>query len=404
MTETERLLHQVDIGELLLPSTGGPSLVDLASAISLQAGSDVTPVTDSARQMSEIIGPSAHLVFILVDGLGQRLIGQLPVDSFLRSQLVREMQTVFPSGTATALTSLATGAWPDRHGVTGWWTYLPGIKDAVALLPFLTRPSSTRGACLLTDLGVTPADAFLVPPLMGKVSRDSLALLPIKTVDSISSVYFTGGQKRSGYRTLHEAVNVITDRVLSAQAPSYTYFYTPHLDEAVHRHGLEHERVLHLIHQVDHELGKLAHRLSGRARIVVTADHGMLDIPVNGRHKMGLSSDLMPLLCCPPSGDARVLYFHTQEFAKDSFRERFLDRYSKSFILLSVEEAESLHILGPGPTSPEARARFGSFIAIAIGADVIEYVPTGRAGRVLHSVSHHSGLTPDEMLIPLIVA
>jgi hypothetical protein len=39
----------------------------------------------------------------------------------------------------------------------------------------------------------------------------------------------------------------------------------------------------------------------------------------------------------------------------------------------------------------------------ASGADVIEYVPAGSIDRVLSIASHHSGMTPAEMRVPLIL-
>ncbi len=85
--------------------------------------------TRGARLLRDLIGEPRHLVLLLVDGLGLRMLEQRPADSVLRRLLAMELRTVFPSTTASAITSLATGEWPAQHAVVGWWTHLP-VLDA----------------------------------------------------------------------------------------------------------------------------------------------------------------------------------------------------------------------------------------------------------------------------------
>ena len=80
---------------------------------------------------------------------------------------------------------------------------------------------------------------------------------------------------------------------------------------------------------------------------------------------------------------------------RELFRERFGDR----FFLIDADEAEELELFGPGPMSAETRRRIGGLIAVSRGVDVVQYRPYADP-----MVGHHSGLTPDEMMIPLIVA
>ena len=84
------------------------------------------------------------------------------------------------------------------------------------------------------------------------------------------------------------------------------------------------------------------------------------------------------------------------------FHTRLLD-YGERFFIISIEEAECLELFGPGPLSARARERLGDLIVISSGADVIEYVPSGSIDRLLSITAHHSGLTPAEMRVPLVV-
>lgn len=60
-------------------------------------------------------------------------------------------------------------------------------------------------------------------------------------------------------------------------------------------------------------------------------------------------------------------------------------------------------MLGPEPPSAALRARIGDFTAISLEADVLGFVSANGDRRALQQPSHHSGLTPDEMLVPLVI-
>lgn len=400
MTDAARLLGKFERGEFLRPSADVPNIVDLGRALAWLAGAEGIESTPGRQRMAEMIGAADHLVFVLADGLGMDLLETLPPTAFLRARLAQVLRTVFPSTTAVALTSLATGEWPAQHGVTGWWTHLPEVGAAGALLPFVAR----RGGRSLTHLGVTAAQAFRLPSVLGRLARDTLAMFPAAIVDSISSTYFSGGRARRGYRTLADAADIVVARVGAADPPTYTYLYIPQLDTESHRHGVTHPRVRAALLDLDRQMERMAEAFDGRARIVLTSDHGFLDTPPEARHPVRPSADLLASLRFPPSGDARVLYFHVDDGAGEQLRQSFKGRYGDRFFLISAEEAGRAGLFGPGPLSPETSSRVGDFIAISSGVDVIDYVRASGTGRVISSNSHHSGLTPAEMRVPLVLA
>jgi predicted AlkP superfamily pyrophosphatase or phosphodiesterase len=399
MGDIDTLLTTFESGRLLRPSSTVPNLVDLARALAGLAGAHDEVATDGSSRLAGLIGAAEHLVFIVADGLGMMLMDELPASGFLPTHLVAELRTVFPSSSATALTTLATGAWPNTHGVTGQWTHLPEIGATADLLRFAAR----TGAKPLATLGVTVEQAFPSPALMRGVCRDTLALFPDQIVKSTSSAYLCGDHARQGYRTLAEAMEAIVTRVGAADAPTYTYLYTPWIDAEAHRYGSTHASVRTAAAALDWEVERLAARLGGRTRIVLSADHGLLDTPVVARHWLRPSADLFDLLRFPPSGDARVMYLHVREGAQDRLRRRFQERYGERFFVISVDEAEQVELFGPGPLAERARSRFGDVLVISGGADVIEYVPSGSIDRLLAITAHHSGLTPAEMQVPLVV-
>ena len=400
MTDVPRLLAAFESGRLARPSADVPNIVDLSRALaSLTAVAGVDP-TPGAAKIARLIPASDHLVFVVADGLGMEFVESLDPGSFMRTHMVTELRTVFPSGTAAALTSLATGQWPGVHGVTGWWTHLPEIGTTAAILPFVNRSDGRP----LADLGMTAGQAFPVPSLMRGIDRDVLALFPKRMADGVYTRYFAGGMPTHGYGTLRDAMSFVITKVATADRPTYTYLYSARIDAEGHRYGVGRPEVGAAVLELDRELERVAREIEGRCRLVMVADHGFLNAPVSARHHITPSADLMSALRFPPSGDARALYFHVRDGAHTAVRRILRRRLRDRFLLISVDEAESIELFGPGPLSAVARSRLGDLIAISHGQDVAEYGAAGEVGRVMHATSHHSGLSRPEMQVPLVVA
>lgn len=394
MTDIETLKDRLATGALLAPNADVPTIVDLARALASVAGVEDVTLTPDAQRLATEIGPADHLVFVLADGLGAVFLEDHGPKSFIAGKLAAELRSVFPSASPVALTSFATGEWPAVHGVTGWWTYLPQLDAAGALLPFVAR----SGGSALT---LSPEQAFPAPALMARIPRDTTSWFPAQIADSITSVYLTGGRPRHRYQSLAQAVDAIIKTTTEAAAPTYTYLYAPRVDQEAHQYGVTRPETLGAFQELDESLQALARGVGDRARIVVSADHGLIDIPAAAKHPLRFSGALAESLVRPPSGDARVLYFDVQD--EDRFVAAWRERYRDRFLLVRVAEAVTLGLFGPAPLASGVEARFGGILALADGADVIEYVWPGSTTRTLSSIANHSGLAPAEMRVPLIL-
>ena len=399
MNDAQRLTSAFDSGRLLRSSPDVLSIVDLAGAVASIAGADTT-ATHGAAKIAGQIGPCDHLVFVLADGLGMDFVERMPPDSFLRRHLASELRTVFPSTTSAALTTLATGEWPGRHGVLGWDVYIPEI-DAVSTIIKFVRRSDEAG---LNSLGVTASVVYPVPSLLPGFTRESLSLAPEPIADSPYSRYCAGGTATQGFKTLADAVDKVIRRVREATQPTYTNLYWDGVDAKCHERGTGHASVRAAVRQLDLQIERLSSELPPDAKVVLTADHGLLDADEVHTHTIRRSDGLVDLLRAEPSGDKRVVQFHVKEGAEASFRKLFRRRFGDRFALLTVDEAEDLRLFGPGLVSAESRRRLGSLMAVAMGADVIRYHGPTKKKHGPPSISHHSGLTPSEMRVPLIVA
>lgn len=402
MPGTSALLDWFSKGALLRPGDlAQPSTVDLALALAALAGAP-TPRTEGAAAIADRIGDSDHLVFVLLDGLGLEVVEALPPTAWLRRNLAMPLRSVFPSATASALTSLATGLWPNRHAIPGWWTYLPDKDVMVTALPFTERWSGEP----LPSRGVNVADVFQAATLLPCFRRDAVSFLPAAIADSAYSRYVRGTTPAASYDRLPAAVDAVIDRVRHASAPTYSYLYLSSVDALSHTFGPHSSQVSEHLATLDAELARLADGLRGRGRVVLSADHGLIEVDAAHKHLLLEDDPLVRLLRVPPSGEPRSPLFHVRRGERDTFAAAFEERFGRRFALLTTDEAESLELFGPGPLTDLARGRIGDFVAVAGGPDVILYrpgpgdVPTGT--ELL--VGYHGGLLPAEVRIPLVVS
>ena len=399
MPGVEALVEAFADRVLLRPRHDLPNFVDLAGAVAQVCGVDLE-LTGNAEDMVEAIGTTDHMVLTLADGVGMNMVESLPEGSFLPSHLHSDLMTVFPSTTAVALTSLTTAQWPAEHAVLGWFTYLPDLNGVATMLQYTDR----GGGVDLTQRGIDPERTFPVKSVWPQMKRDALIVIPERIKDSVYSRYFNGGIKSIGYRSIPEAVDIVTERVLNASDPTFTYLYVPRVDALAHLHGLARPEVKHALVQVDDELSRLHSAIGDKARMVVTADHGLLDATAAERHTLRPNREIQPLMISPPSGDARVMYLPTWTWAGDRMRRYFDRRFGERFAVIDLEEAIKLEMFGPEPPSDVTMQRLGNQIAISKGPDMLEYNVARGPGRMVQLNCHHSGLTPEEMRIPFILA
>jgi hypothetical protein len=393
-------------GTLVRPTDSEPNLIHLIRAIAARAGVPDLDTAPAVKQLLELIAPAQHLIFVLLDGMGMNLLRRLPTESFMARSLRREIRAVCPSTTACALTTVATAAYPNQHGATGWFIYLADRQPrpiTIATLPFVERFSGES----LASRGIKVEDVLSLPPILPRMKcQQTLVLTPPYIAHTPYNVWSRGGTPGVGYTSIPNAVDQIVERITSAgnDKTTYTHWYMPDIDSICHHKGVEHPDVIPLVMGIDAELGRLAERLAGRARIIVSADHGLIDVPRENQVLLRDGDPMLDWLAVPPTGDARMPIFHVRE-GRDpqGFAAAFNERFGNRMILIPTSEAERLDLFGPGRMSPAARQRFGHFIALTFCPATLSYHPSNKpVGELFIAV--HAGLSPQEMWVPLCVA
>jgi len=399
MSDLQRVLRWFDEGLIVRPRADQqPTIVDLITSIACVCGVEGIDQSPQVQRLVEQIGMHDHVVFVVIDGLGLQLLQDMDPagTSFIREHEVRELQAVFPSTTAVALTSLGTAAYPARHGLSGWWMYLEELNITAEILPFVERFSKKT----LLDFGVRHDLLFTVPSILPRFKRQTQIVTRGYISNSHYSRYWSGGAPSMGYERIAEGTDLVIQHVRRMTSPSYTHLYLPQLDGACHQHGVDHPSIRELFVLLDNEMRRLFKGCEGRVRLIISADHGHVN-PRTDRH-IQHNDRLTEFLKCAPTGDQNVPLFHVKNGRHGAFREEFSARFGDLFALLSIDEVEHLELLGPGRLSAAARRHFGDYMGVASAPHTIHYMHPHLKTHIHRGV--HSGLTRGEMTVPLVLA
>src|SRR3954470_17700321 len=152
------------------PDYSGGSLVNLvASIVGARGGKPLHEPLKKFPRISSDGADATNIVLLIIDGLGDNYL-QRRGASALGKRRCGSMTSVFPSTTASAITSSYTGATPLEHGLTGWFTYFGEAGCVSAALPFRSRGDMA----LLSARGVTASELYSASSLF--------ASLPVRSI------------------------------------------------------------------------------------------------------------------------------------------------------------------------------------------------------------------------------
>ena len=345
----------------------------------------------------EEIADARHVVLLVVDGLGQAQLESGPAPA-LRASLRDTMTSVFPSTTASAVTTFLTGLAPVEHAITGWFAWLGEIDSVVAPLPFVTRAGGTD----LAALGVSPADLFIGPTVFERVRAECHVVQPADLVDSRYSQAHTRGAASRGFVGFGALVDAILDIVRCARRRTYVSAYWPELDALSHEFGASSVQARRHLAVIDRHFARLRTALDGSGTLlVVTADHGFVDVRPESRLEAKLVPGLASMLARPLCGEPRVAYCYVRDDCRADFVERAaegLDGAARVVESVSMVEAGWFGLADP---HPRLRERIGDYALVMRDDWAIRDRVAGE--EPFRHIGVHGGVSREEMWVPLVV-
>lgn len=337
--------------------------------------------------------PSARsAILVMVDGLGRsNLSARAGYARFLSARMTKKdaARTVFPATTASALTSLLTGEAPGRHGLVGYRVRIPGTDRA---------PNQLKG--WETD-GLDPLTWQRCAPLL---EREAAAGRPCFVVSSprYAATGFTRALQRGagfvGAATISERMERAADLALRHPG-ALVYTYIPELDTIAHARGWESDEWSAALETVDAAARGLDAAIGSHAGAVVTADHGIVDVP---RHRHLLLQDGDPLVADVRilGGEPRMLHLYAEDGRADDVLRRWQDAEGGRSWVMSRDEAVAAGLFGE-IVDAEVLPRIGD-VLVAARAAVAYYDDREPDKRPQSMIGQHGSLTDQERVVPVV--
>ncbi|WP_108252224.1 alkaline phosphatase family protein [Planctomonas deserti] len=362
----------------------------LSLADVLPAGLDSLSGRDNALSLPR----ADSAVVVLVDGLGSAALRSRAGHARALSRRFTRRDVIdsgFPTTTAAAIASLTTGSRPGEHGLVGY-SVLDRANDRVV--------NQLSG----WDEGMAPAEWQLRPTVFERAAADGVDAYSVGSPRYRTSGFTQAVLRGSEYRDGRDIADRFAEAraILDGPGRSLIYLYVPELDVAAHAHGWESDRWLAALEELDAALAGFERTLRRGEGLLVTADHGVLDVPATAHVLFDLDPALVEGVR-HVAGDPRCLQLHLEPGAGEADRARLLAAWheaegSRSWI---ADREEAIASGWFGGVRDEARDRIGDVIVAARGR-IAYYDSRDPNPGPRRMIGQHGSLTPEELLVPLI--
>ncbi len=375
-----------DAAAFVEPAYGSRSLGDVVPAVSAALG--IGPV--NANPTGLVLPPAPAYVVFLVDGLGQELLTRYAHAAPYLASLLADPHNAagtagVPSTTATSLTSLGTALLPGQHGLVGFTARIPGTDKLLNHLQW--------------DKSVDPTQWQPHPTAFAALAAAGVHVTAVNKREFVSSGLTVAAHRGAAYVGADKVGERIAAAVsASAHTPSLTYVYDGDLDWTGHRFGVASAAWLQQLAMIDAAAEQLRESLPRSTRLLVLADHGMVDSPQDARvdvDEVLVLRDGVALL----GGEARFRHLYCRPGAVDDVAATWRAVLGDRATVRTRDEVVASGWLGP--VEAAVLPRLGDVMVACHGDHAV--VSTHDFEYENKLVGLHGSLTPDEMLIPLLV-
>ncbi len=309
----------------------------------------------SAEEQLRLINPSAlaahertgfpsatRAVVVLIDGLGwHNLMARADRAPFLTQEFsAAKGCSAVPSTTAANITFLGTGVLPGQTAMAGYTVRNPVTDKQMNLI-------SWAG-------GTDPLDWQRVPTVFERMNQAGIANAHVSTWRFESSGLTQAALRGSTYvaaESLAERVDA-TVGLMRDTDTKVAYLYWAEVDSAGHLHGWSTPQWEGELEYVDAQIQRLAQALPPDTLVVVTADHGMVDVPLGNSRVYGdqaridisTHSDLARGIDLV-AGENRFLHLFTKQ--PEEVADRWREFFGQRAVVLTRAEAFRQGVYGP---------------------------------------------------------
>jgi len=409
------LSEQLPPHEFIIPHYEGLSITNLPATIAALLGAELPGAAPPLPQelWADLGNGLRRVVLVILDAMGyQRFRRALAADGDLAfNRLVEQgrlipLTSVFPSTTTAALCTFWSGRSPAEHGMLGYELYLREYGTVANMLAF--SPVESKHREVLVEWGLEPEKFLPVPGL-----AEMLAPQGVITRTLINSAYTESPLSKITFRGVEEVHGIITSsdmwvtmrQMISAHREERLLLiaYWGGVDGVAHRYGPDADTWPAEIHNLAFSMEREFLRpLEPADRegtlLLITADHGQVNTDPTQAIRLCDHPRLRDALILPPTGESRAAFLYLRCGYADEVRRYFAGPLNGRFAVVDSRQALEAGLFGPGPLAPETPFRIGDLLALARGDAVLHH---GKKEPRLRG--RHGGLTPEEMLVPLLM-
>lgn len=370
----------------------GPAYGSKTVAEVLTSAAAVLDVPGFANTLS--LPAARRVCVVMVDGLGLSLLKQRSGHApFLRSLLptAGRLGSAFPSTTAASLASLGTGLPPGEHGMVGYDVLDPAQDKVVNMLGNW-------------DAAVDPQAWQPFPTVLERASDhvDVATVSLPRFADSAMTRAALRGGRYIPATGAHARVSAAVE-ALSGADRMLMYLYWNELDKAGHRYGSASSEWGNELEELDGALRRLAERVPAGTLVLLTADHGMMDVAQPQRFDYSVDPALVAGVR-HTAGEPRMVQLYLEPDATERHREALLQawqsRYGSRAWIMTRREAVAAGYFG-SRVAPHVLPRIGD-ILIAAREPIALFDARRTNPSAMEMVGQHGSLTRAEREVPLL--
>ena len=379
--------HRLAGAGLLSPAHDGADLGDVLPAVAAGLGATWPEAVRSRDALG--LGVRERVVVVLVDGLGHlNLTERAGHAPFLRSLVggTTPLRTTFPSTTASAMGTFGTGA---SVGTTGMLGYTVRV------------PSTGELGNLVSWTGMPPAEQWQrEPTVFERLGAQGVATTSIGPGRFAGSGLTVAALRGARYRAAEQLAGRVDATLDALRSPGLVHLYWGDVDKVGHHHGWGSWQWGDALAELDAELGRLARGLPRGTTLVITADHGMVDVDRAQRWDVAHDERLAAGVALV-TGEPRASQLHVAPGVDPvAVAARWQDVLGASAVVVTADEAVGAGWFGA--VAPGVEPVLGDVVVAMAGRATVVDSATQSPGS-LDLVGVHGSLTPHELLVPYLV-
>ena len=376
---------------MIFPDYLNNNIVNLAGTI-LKAF-DINPLYPALKELEDLKKYN-NIILLVIDGLGYKYFSEHCRNSFLEKYYVKKLCSVFPSTTASAITSLETGVAPQQHGITGWFMLLKELGVVAAVLPFTAR----YGGQSFSHRGIQREDIFTEKRITDRI-RPSFTIYPEKIIDGKVN---RKNENILTFKKLGGMLSQIKKAVSSSNKRKFIYAYWDGFDAVCHWKGCASINALEHLILLDKNISSLAESLKNSGSLlIVTADHGLIDTEKSRTIYLNEYPEIYETLSLPLCGEPRVAYCYVREACTKDFEKHVREKLGYCCEIYKSSELITKGVFGLYEPVKTLWQRTGDYVLIMKENYAIKDKLLNE--KTFNFIGNHGGTSEEEMFIPLII-